>query len=317
MTVRERISIKPALAQFNKVLVIGLGEIGLPVAKYVKGKGFDTYGYDISTIALDRAEKTAGIKKADDFGDYDVYILSISTHKVEDMSLPQTDGILTIADRISREAEKDGALVSIESTISKGTSKKVFEILNHRLHVVHAPHRWYASEEKEHCVNQVRVIGGVCDCCLRIGLQFYGGDNDGRKGGMHPTTPTPYKDLGVAMHPVSEVEIAEITKIAENADRYLQIAFAEELYLYCQADNINFPELRDALNTKWNVGILEPREGIGGHCLPKDTKMFLQSTSRRKNKILTAAIEVDEDYKKYRAKLEQQLESPSIEHDSK
>ena len=117
------------------------------------------------------------------------------------------------------------------------------------------------------------------------------------------------------MHPVSEVEIAEITKIAENADRYLQIAFAEELYLYCQADNINFPELRDALNTKWNVGILEPREGIGGHCLPKDIKMFLQL--RRKNKILTAAIEVDEDYKRYRAKLEQQLESPSIEHDSK
>jgi UDP-N-acetyl-D-mannosaminuronic acid dehydrogenase len=76
------------------------------------------------------------------------------------------------------------------------------------------------------------------------------------------------------MHPVSEVEITEITKIAENADRYLQIAFAEELYLYRQAGNINFQKLRDALNNKWNVGILEPREGIGGHCLPKDTKCF-------------------------------------------
>jgi UDP-N-acetyl-D-mannosaminuronate dehydrogenase len=162
------------------------------------------------------------------------------------MFSPQLHGLLSIANKISREATKDGALVSIESTVPRGTSKKVFEILNHRLHVVHAPHRWYASEEKEHGVNQVRVIGGVRDCCLRIGLQFYGGDNDGRKGGMHPTTPTSYKDLGVAMHPVSEVEIAEITKIAENADRYLQIAFAEELYLYCQADNINFPELRDA-----------------------------------------------------------------------
>lgn len=62
------------------------------------------------------------------------------------------------------------------------------------------------------------------------------------------------------MHPVSEVEIAEITKIAENAHRYLQIAFAEELCLYCQANKINFPELREALN-------VEPREGIGRHCL--------------------------------------------------
>jgi hypothetical protein len=33
-------------------------------------------------------------------------------------------------------------------TIPKGTSKKVFELLNHRLHVVHAPHRWYALEER-------------------------------------------------------------------------------------------------------------------------------------------------------------------------
>ena len=42
---------------------------------------------------------------------------------------------------------------------------------------------------------------------------------------------------------------------------------------------------------------------MGRHCLPKDTKMFLQTTSRRKRKILRAAMEVDEDYKRFRAKL--------------
>ena len=90
------------------------------------------------------------------------------------------------------------------------------------------------------------------------------------------------------MHPVPEIEIAELTKIIENAHRYLQIAFAEDLYLYCQANNINFAELRDSLNTKWNVNVLEPREGIGGHCLPKDTKMFLNSSKSIKSKILEA-----------------------------
>ncbi len=213
---------------------------------------------------MEIAHRSAGIKQVTDFGsdDFDVYVICVSTHKPDDIFSPQIDGILSIADKISREAKKDGALVSIESTIPKGTSTKVFEILNHRLHVVHAPHRWYASEEKEHGVNQLRVIGGVCDCCLRVGLQFYG-SHDGEEGGIYPTTSASYNDLGIAMHPVSEVETAEITKIAENAHRYLQIAFAEELYLYCQANNINFPELRDALNTKWNVEILEPREGIG------------------------------------------------------
>ncbi|HKG89876.1 MAG TPA: NAD(P)-binding domain-containing protein, partial [Nitrososphaeraceae archaeon] len=71
--------------QLNRVLVIGLGQLGLPVAKYIKQRGgFDVYGYDISSKAMDRAQTTAGIKKATNFSDFDVYILCISTHKPED-----------------------------------------------------------------------------------------------------------------------------------------------------------------------------------------------------------------------------------------
>ena len=293
----------------NKILIVGLGQLGLPVAKYIKQRGrFDVYGYDISSKAMDRAQTTAGIKKATNFSDFDVYILCISTHKPEDMFSPQIEGLLSIIDKISKEA-KNGALVSIESTIPKGTSKKVFEMLNHRLHVAHAPHRWYALEEQEHGVNQVRVIGGVCDCCLKIAMYFYDGRSENMKNNSSYSTTTTTtttnekskaKSLGIPMHPVSDIEIAELAKIVENAHRYLQIAFAEDLYIYCQANNISFPELRDAVNTKWNVHILEPREGIGGHCLPKDTKMFLQSSKSIKSKILQAAIEVDQDYRRYR-----------------
>src|SRR5690349_18542185 len=347
----------------SKVLVIGLGQLGLPVAKYIKDRGgFDTYGYDISTKAMDRAQKIAGIKRigdnsnnnnydgntsiAYDFSQFDVFIICVSTHKPDDMFSPQIDGLLSIVEKISKEA-KNGALVSIESTIPKGTSKKVFEMLNHRLHVAHAPHRWYALEQEEHGVNQLRVLGGVCQCCLDVAMEFYdgrmpagkteGAETDGiglptefidtanvtntndtsdtnnnnndynynnvneQQPGTADPDPDPHKkSLDIRMHAVPQIEIAEITKIAENAHRYLQIAFAEDLYLYCQANNINFAELRDALNTKWNVNILEPRDGIGGHCLPKDTKMFLQSSKSIRSKILASAIEVDEDYRRYR-----------------
>jgi UDP-N-acetyl-D-mannosaminuronate dehydrogenase len=326
---------------FHKILVIGLGQLGLPVAKYVKEKGFDVYGYDISTKALERAEKIAGIKKAINFSGFDVYIICISTHKQEDMFSPQIEGLLSIVqDKISKEA-KNGALVAIESTIPKGTSRKVFEMLNHKLHVAHAPHRWYALEEKEHGVNQLRVVGGVCDCCLRAAMQFYDGadilsselesaaittamakesaattgitsSGDGGSPANNANDnisntddtnirSTKKTSLGIPMHPVSDIEIAELTKIIENAHRYLQIAFAEDLYLYCQANNINFAELRDSLNTKWNVNILEPREGIGGHSLPKDTTMFLNSSKSIKSKIIEAAIQVDAEYRMYRA----------------
>lgn len=289
----------------SRVLIVGLGQLGLPIAKYVKERGFDTYGYDIEQKAVERAEKVASIKRADSFSDFDVYIICVSTHKPGDIFVPQIEGLLRVVEEISRKA-KNGAIVSIESTIPRGTSKKVFEMLNHRLHVVHVPHRWYALEESEHGVNQLRVIGGVHDCCLRSALQFYTGSGI---GGINTSSGDSITDngsrninrnLGIPLHPVSNIEIAEIAKVAENAHRYLQIAFAEDLYLYCRANNLSFPELREAINTKWNVNILEPRDGIGGHCLPKDTRMFLQSSKSVKSKILTAALEVDQDYRSHR-----------------
>ena len=194
-----------------KVLVIGLGQLGLPVAKYIKDRGgFDTYGYDISTKAMDRAQKIAGIKR--------------------------------IGDNNNKDKDKENG----------------------------ENNNYIVIDEEEQLQQQ------------------------------HNTVNPHKKSLDIRMHAVPQIEIAEITKIAENAHRYLQIAFAEDLYLYCQANNINFAELRDALNTKWNVNILEPRDGIGGHCLPKDTKMFLQSSKSIRSKILASAIEVDEDYRRYR-----------------
>jgi UDP-N-acetyl-D-mannosaminuronate dehydrogenase len=321
-----QINTPEGLHRFEKVLVVGLGQLGLPVAKYLTERGFETYGYDINNTAMERAEKVASVRKVTKLSEIDVFIICVSTHRPGDMFSPQVDGLLSIVKEISKEA-KSGALVSIESTIPRGTSKKVFEMLNHRLHVVHVPHRWYALEEMEHGVNQMRVIGGVCDCCLKNGKQFYGypsnaienvimnskegssnsnilrssttdsSSNDRARNSSLKNT----KNLGIPLHPVSNIEIAEISKVAENAHRYLQIAFAEDLYLYSQANGINFAELREALNTKWNVNILEPRDGIGGHCLPKDTKMFLQSShSSNKSKILSAAIEADRAYRRHR-----------------
>ena len=320
----------------NKVVVIGLGQLGLPVAKYVKEKGFDTYGYDINPKAMENAESNYGIKKTTTFKDFDVLIICVSTHRPDDIFSPQTDGLMSVVEKISRES-KTGALISIESTIPKGTSKKVFEKVDHRLHVVHAPHRWYALEEKEHGVNQLRIIGGVSNCCLQYGLRFYDGSSSSSSSSADdkvvvfdpasesavavnpatvPSISSPISSssstsgiinntiarppsLVIPMYPVSSIEVAEITKIIENAHRYLQIAFAEELYLYCKVNGISFTEVRESLNTKWNVEILEPRDGIGGHCLPKDTRMFINSSNTIKSKILQAAMEIDESYREY------------------
>jgi UDP-N-acetyl-D-mannosaminuronic acid dehydrogenase len=54
-------------------------------------------------------------------------------------------------------------------------------------------------------------------------------------------------------------------------------------------------ECRSTRTKRWNRWSLS----IGGHCLPKDTKMFINSSNTIKSKILQAAMEIDEDYKEY------------------
>jgi len=327
--------------KLKKVLVIGLGQLGLPVAKYVNDKGFDVYGYDINSDAMIRAQEKIGLKTTSSFRNFDFYIICVSTHNASNISSPQIEGLISVINKISMEAN-NGSLVSIESTIPNGTSKKIFELLEHRLHVVHAPHRWYSLDEEKYGVNQLRVIGGVNPCCLKLGLEFYAGhskcdaqitsddeilnnynvlenrntsfieaqqnlnDSNSLSNNNQLGSQPRMQSLEIPMHSVSSIEVAELSKIIENSHRYLQIAFAEELYLYCQANNILFSELRDALNTKWNVEILEPRDGIGGHCLPKDTKMFLTS-SKMRSKILQSAIEVDTLYREFLTRREKKL----------
>jgi UDP-N-acetyl-D-mannosaminuronic acid dehydrogenase len=52
----------------NKVIIIGLRQLGLPAASYVKERGFDTYGYDINSNAMEIAERSVGIERETDFG---------------------------------------------------------------------------------------------------------------------------------------------------------------------------------------------------------------------------------------------------------
>jgi phosphoglycerate dehydrogenase-like enzyme len=78
------------LSRFEKVLVVGLGQLGLPVAKYLTERGFETYGYDINNTAMERAEitdhtKVASVRKVTKLNEIDVFIICVSTHRPEDM----------------------------------------------------------------------------------------------------------------------------------------------------------------------------------------------------------------------------------------
>jgi nucleotide sugar dehydrogenase len=266
----------------KKVLVIGLGQIGYHNAEYMTSKGLTVDGYDISNEAVVRAIGDGVIRwKARSFEGYDYYIICVSTHKPDDMFVPYLDGLLSIAKRLSYEG-KSGSLVGVDSTVTRGTSQKIIQILKHKLHVVHVPHRFYIHDKQEHGVSQTRVLGGCENCCVEKAKEFY------------------QDTLGIPVHVVSSIEIAELSKIVENSYRFMEIAFAEELKMFCDRSDMSFEELRNAVNTKWNIKVLEAKEGIGGHCLPKDSEMFLSlERSVLDVSIIDAAKRVDNRYRRH------------------
>jgi UDP-N-acetyl-D-mannosaminuronic acid dehydrogenase len=267
-----------------RVCIIGLGQIGFPVAQYVAERGIETWGYDISHASVDRALKIKGVKATTKWGDIpnvDVYIVSVTTGQINDY--PDVSAVFDVTEKIIKTA-KPTALVSIESTIVPGTCKKIYtETFKKKISLVHCPHRYWPDQPIEHGVNQTRVIGGVSNEALKLGLSFY------------------REKLGIPMFQVSSVEVAEMCKIAENSHRYVQIAYAEELKLISGKVGVNFDELRAAMNTKWNVDLPEARDGIGRHCLPKDIR-YVMSLAPEEAMLLKCATMVDKKYRDWLAK---------------
>jgi len=261
-----------------RICVVGLGEVGLPTALYVQEKGFEVWGYDINSAAVENARKKGAVKATDSWHKVptmDIYIICVSTglkNFSPDMS--------SVYDTCSKIMEKEKpTLVSIESTILPGISRKIYEeIFKKRVHLVHVPHRYWAGNPIQHGVKQLRVIGAVDAKSLEHGLRFYRGV------------------LEIPVHVALSIEVAELSKIAENAYRYVQIAFAEELSMMCQELGLDFNAVRAACNTKWNIKIQEARNGIKGHCIPKDTKYLANMTTA--NTLIESAMAVDKEYRK-------------------
>jgi nucleotide sugar dehydrogenase len=264
-----------------KVCVVGLGKVGLPTAQYISNRKIEVFGYDINPEAVEKAEKLGleASSNIDTLPYADVYIICVST-TVNKNGKPNLSQIFDASEKVSKRSNRN-TLLSIESTVLPGTSRKIFHsIFKDDVKLIHVPHRYWSEDPVRYGVKQLRVIGGINRESLREGLKFYG------------------EMLDIPLHEVSLIEVAEMCKIVENAYRYMQIAFAEELKMICEDLKLPFEDVRKACNTKWNVEILEARNGITDSCLPKDIK-YLSSLSSH-NLLLKAALEVDRQYREWK-----------------
>ncbi|RLI32038.1 hypothetical protein DRO51_02680 [Candidatus Bathyarchaeota archaeon] len=262
------------------VCVVGLGTVGLPTAMYIKRKGFRVYGYDVLDV------KVRGLKVTSNWDDVprdvDIYVICVSTG-LDVNQQPDLKSIYDVCERIKQK--NPDSLVCIESTIPVGTCKSITEKFNLKK-IAHCPHRYWREDPKRHGVKQLRVLGAVNSEALNLAKNFY-------------------SKLGIPTYIVSKVEVAELCKIIENTYRFVQIAFAEELRMFCESLGLNFEEVRNACNTKWNIEILEARYGIGGECLPKDTRYSLSIAKSLglSLDIVEAALRSDDRYKAWVGRL--------------
>jgi UDP-N-acetyl-D-mannosaminuronic acid dehydrogenase len=286
----------------NKVVMMGLGYIGLPTAALIASKGTSVHGVDINqevvdTInagnihivepALERivsdAVSKGVLKAATQPIAADTYLIVVPT-PFKGKNEPDIS-FVEAATRAILPLLKAGDLYIIESTSPIGTTEKMQALifqerpeLSGKVYMAYCPERVLPGNVMYELVHNDRVIGGIDEASTERAVAFY---KQFVSGQLHRTN----------------ARTAEMCKLVENSSRDVQIAFANELSLICDKAGIDVWELIDLANRHPRVNILKPGCGVGGHCIAVDP-YFIVSDYPLESKIIGTAREIN-NYKSF------------------
>jgi UDP-N-acetyl-D-mannosaminuronic acid dehydrogenase len=274
---KEKIGRKEA-----KLAVIGLGYVGLPVACAFAESGFDVLGIErqgervaminagISPIEgnepglaeLVRSVASSGRFKASTeyalLHDRDVILIDVET-PVDENNIPRYHALRDVLASMG-PVIKSGALVIVESTIAPGTmqdlvlpllSKSSGGRLNEDFYLGNCPERVMPGKLLSNLRSLSRVVGGMTP-------------------GTAETMAALYQNVVQAELDPVDCVTAELVKTVENAYRDVQIAFANEVALICEAVGGDVWKVRELVNKTPFRNMHLPGAGVGGHCIPKD-----------------------------------------------
>jgi UDP-N-acetyl-D-mannosaminuronic acid dehydrogenase len=281
---------------------MGLGYIGLPTASLLGTKGYKVLGVDVSPTVVDTIKKgeihivepdlDIMVKSAVNAGNLtaslepaeaDIFIIAVPTPFKESADpnhisgkQPDLSYIAQAVERISPYV-KPGNLVILESTSPVGTTEEVVaKILNEKGHnttdeifIAHCPERVLPGRILIELVENDRVVGGINETSTQKAVEFY---QEFVRGDVLGTT----------------AKTAEMIKLTENSSRDVQIAFANELSMICEAEKINTWEVIEIANRHPRVNILQPGPGVGGHCIAVDPWFIVDRAPSISNLIRTA-----------------------------
>ncbi len=275
---------------FKRLSVIGLGYVGLPTAAVFASRGLDVLGVDtdagvvelinrgrvpIVEPDLDRlvsAAVAAGTLRAQTRPEpADAFIIAVPTPFTADRK-PDLRHLNAAAESLSGVLKK-GDLIVVESTVPVGATETLSARLAERcpgltfphdagggadIRIAHSPERVLPGRVVKELTRNDRVIGGLSPLCAKRAAALYGLALDGRC--LLTTAAT-----------------AELVKLAENAYRDVNIAFANELSMVCDRLGIDVWEVVELANHHPRVNVLRPGPGVGGHCIAVDPWFIVDS----------------------------------------
>lgn len=252
------------------VSVIGLGEVGTPTFEDLTkklGKTHQIIGVDINpkTIETFKAKGHTIVAQAPAS---DIYIIAVYL----------TKQVLDVLHKLDLSKKP---LISIESTIAlKDCPEFIAWAQQTGTDLITVPHRFNPNDPAHRVFNLNRVLGGATPNATKRGMEFY-----------EPLMESPAK-----MHAAPDFTHAALSKLVDNSTRYAQIAWAQALRQTCEKHNIDFNAIRTLSGTKWNVTIMEARDGIKLKCLPKDMDLLREALPHA---LFDALVASNNDYKLY------------------
>lgn len=288
------------------IAVVGLGYIGLPTAAVLARAGHRVIGYDIKPevvaavqegrshlvepgldLLLAAVTASKALTATGQAPDADAYLITVPTPtKSGDFNHPDLASVFSAVEAIAPRLKK-GALVVLESTSPVGTTAQVARRIAELrpdlkvssgsdreasdVDVAYSPERVIPGRTLRELESNARVVGGVTPQAARRAAALY-------------------RSLTSGEILLTDDRSAEFVKLAENAFRDVNIAYANELSLVCDELDLNVWEIIQLANHHPRVNILTPGPGVGGHCIAVDPWFIVAQAPETARLIRTARL---------------------------
>lgn len=263
----------------EKLSLVGLGYVGMPIAVAFAAKGLNVIGFDLNSAKIDLYK--SGIDPTKEVGDEVIknttveftsdetklreakfHIVAVPTPVNTDHT-PDLTPVIGASEIVGHNLTK-GSIIVYESTVYPGVTEDVCVPILEResgmkcgvdFKVGYSPERINPGDKVHRLENIHKIVSGMDAESLNEIKNVY--------------------DLviEVGTYPVSSIKTAEAVKVVENSQRDINIAFMNELAMVFDRMGIDTNEVVDGMNTKWNA--LGFRPGlVGGHCIGVDPYYF-------------------------------------------